>query len=397
MALGINERMSSKDQFTLSTEIKTPALLEYFVNLPDPRIERCKQHELIDIIAIAILATICGAEHLTEMEQFGIAKQDWLKTFLNLKNGIPTHDTFARVFARLKPSAFRECFVDWVQAINTATAGEVVAIDGKTARRSHNQGAGIKALHLVSAWATRNRLTLGQIKVDQKSNEITAVPELLQLLEIKGCIVTVDALNTQKDIAREIRQQGAHYVLALKENHPNLHAEVAGIFEAVRNVNLTERAITPFETIEKGHGRIETRRCWSIEAPDWLMGFEQWRDLNSLILVEARREIKDQQTTELRYYLSSLSADAKRAADAVRAHWGIENSLHWSLDVSFGEDDSRVRVGHAPENLALVRKITHNLLQHETTLKRGIKTKRLKAGWDETYLLKVLNAKPCVT
>lgn len=389
--------MSSKDQSTLLTKTKTPALLEYFADLPDPRIERCKQHELIDLIAIAILATICGAEHFTEMEEFGIAKQDWLKTFLNLKNGIPAHDTFARVFAQLKPSAFRERFVDWVQAINTATAGEVVAIDGKTARRSHNKGAGIKALHLVSAWATRNRLTLGQIKVDQKSNEITAVPQLLRLLEIKGCIVTVDALNTQKDIAHEIREQEADYVLALKENHPNLHAEVAGIFEAVRNVNATDRAITPFETIETGHGRIETRRCWSIEAPDWLIGYDQWRDLKSLILVEARREIKGQQTTELRYYLSSLSADAKCAADAVRAHWGIENSLHWSLDVSFGEDDSRVRVGHAPENLALVRKITHNLLQHETTLKRGIKTKRLKAGWDEAYLLKVLNAKPCVT
>jgi len=186
-------------------------------------------------------------------------------------------------------------------------------------------------------------------------------------------------------------------VLALKENHPNLHAEVKGIFEAVRNIKAPDRPIKPIETIEKGHGRTETRRCWSIEAPDWLMGFDQWRDLNSLILVEARREIKDQQTTELRYYLSSLSADAKRAAAAVRAHWGIENSLHWSLDVSFGEDDSRVRVGHAPENLALVRKITHNLLQHETTLKRGIKTKRLNAGWDEAYLLKVLNAKPCVT
>ena len=388
--------MSSKDQSTLLTKTKTPGLLEYFADLPDPRIERCKQHELIDLIAIAILATICGAEHFTEMEEFGIAKQDWLKTFLNLKNGIPAHDTFARVFARLKPAAFRECFVDWVQAINTATAGEVVAIDGKTARRAHHKGAGSKALHLVSAWATRNRLTLGQIKVDKKSNEITAVPELLRLLEIKGCLVTVDALNTQKDIAHEIREQGADYVLAIKENHPNLHAEAAGIFEAVRNVTATDRASTPFETIETGHGRTETRRCWSIEAPDWLMGFDQWRDLNSLILVEAQREIKGQQTTELRYYLSSLSADAKRAAAAVRAHWGIENSLHWSLDVSFGEDDSRVRVGHAPENLALVRKITHNLLQHETTLKRGIKTKRLKAGWDEAYLLRVLNAKPCV-
>lgn len=376
---------------------RTPSLLEYFADLPDPRIERCKEHALLDIVAIAILATICGAEHFTEMEEFGRAKQAWLKSFLKLPHGIPTHDTFARVFARLKPAAFRERFIDWVQAINTVTAGEVIAVDGKTARRSHDKSGGIKALHLVSAWATRNRLTLGQVKVDEKSNEITAVPELLNLLEIKGCLVTVDALNTQKEIARAIREQEADYVLALKDNHPKLQAEVAGIFVAVRQAKTHDPALRPVETIETGHGRTETRRCWSVEAPDWLTGYEQWCDLHSLILVEATREVKDQQTTETRYYLSSLAPDAPRAAAAVRAHWGIENSLHWSLDVSFGEDDSRVRVGHAPENLALVRKITHNLLQHETTLKRGLKTKRLKAGWDESYLLKVLNAKPIVT
>ena len=376
---------------------RTPSLLEYFADLPDPRIERCKEHALLDIVAIAILATICGAEHFTEMEEFGRAKQAWLKSFLKLPHGIPTHDTFARVFARLKPAAFRERFIDWVQAINTVTAGEVIAVDGKTARRSHDKSGGIKALHLVSAWATRNRLTLGQVKVDEKSNEITAVPELLNLLEIKGCLVTVDALNTQKEIARAIREQEADYVLALKDNHPKLQAEVAGIFVAVRQAKTHDPALRPVETIETGHGRTETRRCWSVEAPDWLTGYEQWCDLHSLILVEATREVKDQQTTETRYYLSSLAPDAPRAAAAVRAHWGIENSLHWSLDVSFGEDDSRVRVGHAPENLALVRKITHNLFQHETTLKRGLKTKRLKAGWDESYLLKVLNAKPIVT
>lgn len=376
---------------------QTPSLLEYFADLPDPRIDRCKQHELIDILAIAILATICGAEHFTEMEEFGRAKQDWLKSFLKLPNGIPTHDTFARVFAQLKPSAFRERFIDWVQAISTATSGEVVAIDGKTARRSHDKAGGIKALHLVSAWATRNRLTLGQVKVDDKSNEITAVPELLRLLEIKGCIVTVDALNTQKEIAAEIREQGADYVLALKENHPNLQSEVSGIFVAVTASTANDPEIKPVETIETGHGRTEKRRCWSIPAPEWLIGFDQWRDLNSLILVEATREIKDQKTTELRYYLSSLPADAGRAAEAVRAHWGVENSLHWSLDVSFGEDDSRIRVGHAPENVALLRKITHNLLVHETSLKRGIKTKRLKAGWDEAYLMMVLNVKPSIT
>jgi predicted transposase YbfD/YdcC len=372
----------------------TPSLLEYFADLPDPRIDRCKEHELIDIITIAILATICGAEHFTEMETFGQAKHDWLKTFLALKNGIPSHDTFARVFARLRPAAFQERFARWVQAVRTATDDEVIGIDGKTARRSHDKGAGLGPLHLVSAWAARNRLVLGQIKVDEKSNEITAVPELLRLLEIKGCIVTVDALNTQKEIAHEIREQGADYVMALKQNHPILRTEVEGIFEAVCEDDNVDDSISTSESLERHHGRTETRRCWSVEAPSWLTGFSEWRDLHSLILVESTREIKEQGTTELRYYLSSLPPNAERAAKAVREHWGVENSLHWVLDVAFHEDDSRVRVGHAPENLALVRKITHNLLQQEKTFKRGVKTKRFLAALDEDYLLKVLHLKP---
>lgn len=374
----------------MPTQPATPSLLEYFADLPDPRIDRCKEHSLTDIIAIAILAMICGADHFTEMEEFGIRKKEWLKGFLELKNGIPTHDTFARVFARLNPSAFQERFVRWVQAIASLTEGEVIAIDGKTARRSHHKGSGIRAMHLVSAWATRNRLTLGQIKVDEKSNEITAVPELLRLLAIKGCIVTVDALNTQKDIANEICEQGANYVLALKENHPTLHNEVVGIFEAVCKDDNSDGAVSITESRETGHGRMETRRCWSIEAPEWLSGFAEWKDLKSLVMIESTREVKDQKTTENRYYLASIAPNAEIASQAVRNHWGVENSLHWSLDVTFREDDSRVRVGHASENLALVRKMTHNLLQQETSLKRGIKTKRLAAALDDSYLLKVL-------
>jgi len=392
------------------TQTAPPSLLEYFANLPDPRLDRCKGHNLFDIIAIAILATICGAEHFTEMEEFGREKQVWLKTFLELKNGIPSHDTFARVFARLDPAAFEKQFITWVQAVATATAGEVVAIDGKTARGSADRSTGQRPLHLVNAWATSNRLVLGQLKVDKKSNEITAVPELLQLLDIKGCIVTVDALNTQTRIAAQICDQEADYVMALKGNHPNLQAEVAGIFKAVRQevsvesvinaeaepevIASTSTAISFTESVETGHGRTETRRCWSIAAPTWLIGFSLWCNLRSLILIESIRQINGQVTVELRYYLSSLEPDAKRAGQAVRAHWGVENSLHWMLDVAFKEDDCRVRVGHAPENLALVRKITHNLLQQETTVKRGVKTKRLKAGWSEAYLLKVLNATP---
>jgi predicted transposase YbfD/YdcC len=371
-----------------------PVLLEYFADLPDPRIDRCKDHALSDILAIALLATLCGAEHFTEMEAFGRAKEAWLKTFLPLKNGIPAHDTFARVFAVLKPQAFHECFLRWVQELRTVTEDEYVGVDGKTLRRAHRRGTGVKPLHLVQAWAVRNRLVLGQLKVDQKSNEMKAVPELLWMLVLKGCIVTVDALNTQKDIAHEIRAQEADYVLALKENHPTLCHEVRGVFEAVREVPKTDQTVSRSESVERQHGRTETRRCWSVAAPEWLTGFAEWRDLRSIVMVEAVRTVATKTSTAQRYYLSSLAPDAARAAAAIRAHWGVENSLHWVLDVAFREDDSRVCTGYAAENLALARKITHNLMQQEKTDKRGVKSKRLRAGWDEKYLLSVLNAKP---
>lgn len=387
-----------------ANKAETPAILDYFAEMTDSRRDNeNKRHKLIDIIAIAILATICGAEHFTEMEQWGEANEDWLRTFLELPNGIPSHDTFGDVFARLAPAEFNKCFISWVEAIRTATDGEVIAIDGKTLRRSHQRRKGVGAIHLVSAWARSNRLTLGQVKVDGKSNEITAIPELLRLLHLKGCIVTIDAMGTQKEIAELICEKGADYVLALKDNQPNLKAEVEGIFAAECAAQKEEqkskkqsspKAADVFETSESGQGRVETRRVYSLEAPEWLRDKEQWSRLSSLIMVEARRELNDQTSTERRYYLSSLAPDANRAAEAVRGHWGIENSSHWILDVAFDEDDSRVRVGNAPENLALVRKLTHNLLQQETTLKRGIQTKRLKAGWDRSYLLKILNVKP---
>ena len=379
---------------TMATKPVIPSLIEYFADLPDPRIDRCKAHQLIDIIVIAVLAVICGAEHFSEMEDFGIAKQDWLRTFLELKNGIPSHDTFARVFALLSPISFQERFVQWMEAVRTVTSGEVVGLDGKTMRRSHDKGKGLKALHLVSAWATRNRLVLGQVKVNEKSNEITAVPELLKLLNLKGCIVTTDALNTQKETVHEIREQGADYLLPVKENHPYLQAEIKGVFEAVLNGTASLNPISTAETQDQGHGRIETRRGWSVPAPEWLTGFDQWRDLKSLTLIESTRTIKDQSTVETRYFISSLEPDAPHALEVVRAHWGVENSLHWVLDVAFREDDSRVRIRNAAENLALVRKITHNILQQEKTLKRGVKTKRLMAAWDEAYLLKVLGLIP---
>lgn len=377
------------------------SILDYFAELPDPRRDNeNKRHQLIDIIAISILATICGAEHFTEMEDYGQANLDFLRTFLELPNGIPSHDTFGYVFARLDCNDFKKCFAAWVNSIRDATDGEVVAIDGKTLRRSHQRGRGKGPLHLVSAWAANNRLTLGQVKVDEKSNEITAVPELLKLLYLKGCIVTIDAMGTQKEIARQIREKEADYVLALKDNQPTLYAEVEGIFIAEEDSLRSEKksksqesGSTMYETVEQGHGRRETRRVLSVAAPEWLGKKETWQDLRSLVMVEAKREVNGQASTERRYFISSLSPDAQRAAEIVRSHWGIENSLHWVLDVAFREDDSRVRAGNAPENLALIRKLTHNLLKHETTLKRGIKTKRLVAAWDRKYLLKILNVK----
>jgi predicted transposase YbfD/YdcC len=380
---------------------ETQSILEYFAELPDPRRDnQNKRHELLDIIAIAILATICGAEHFTEMEEWGEANEEWLRSFLKLPNGIPSHDTFGHVFARLDSTEFKKCFAAWVESIRTATAGEVIPLDGKTMRRSGNKGEG--AVHIVSAWASRNRLTLGQVKVDEKSNEITAIPELLQLLYLKGCIVTIDAMGTQKEIAKAICEKEADYVLALKDNQPNLRAEVEGIFEAELAQRKKEEsskkprsaaAADFIETIDNNHGRRETRRVHSLQAPEFLLNKEAWHGLKSLIMVEAIREVSGQVSTERRYYIASLAPNAELAADAVRSHWTIENSLHWVLDLAFREDDLRVRAGNAPENLALIRKLTHNLLQQEKTLKRGIKTKRRKAGWDRNYLLKILNVK----
>lgn len=385
----------------LAKAAERESILDYFAELPDPRRDgQNKRHKLIDIITISILATICGAEHFTEMEVYAEANEEFLKTILELPNGIPSHDIFGYVYARIDPNEFGKCFASWIESIREATEGEVVAIDGKTLRRSHQRSKGKGPLHLVSAWATFNRLTLAQVKVDEKSNEIKAVPELLELLYLKGCIVTIDAMGTQKEIAAGIREKEADYVLALKDNQPILRAEVEGVFEAEVESGIQkdlENNGRWQETIERGHGRKETRRVMSVEAPDWLTNKDEWRDLRSLILVESVREEREKTSKEKRYFISSLPPDASRAAEIIRSHWAVENSLHWVLDVAFREDDSRIRAGNAPENLALVRKLTHNLLKQETTLKRGIKTKRLKAAWDNKYLLKILALTPSDT
>lgn len=367
-------------------------LFAHFADLPDPRKRphEC-DHLLIDIISIAILAVICGADEITALETFGHARQEWLQTFLALPHGIPSHDTFGRVLARLSPREFERCFRRWVASVAQLTAGEVVALDGKRLRRSHARAQGQEPLQLVSAWAQANRLTLGQYKVADDSNEITAVPELLRLLDVTGCIVTVDAINTQKDTAAAIRAQGADYVLALKANHGLLYEAVQDLCAAVEDNRTAHLPFATHQTLDGEHGRIETRCYLSVMAPEYLPGFAEWQDLVSVGKVEARREVGDKVSVETRYYLTSLVVDAPRLAQAVRGHWSVENSCHWVLDVVFGEDDCRVRTGHAAENFALLRRLANSLLQQEKTTKVGIANKRFKAALDPRYLLKVLN------
>lgn len=372
------------------------SLIEHFQDLPDPRVDRTKDHDLIDILVIAVCTLLCAGESFNDMEDFGHAKHDWFKTFLRLRSGIPSHDTFNRVFAALDPKAFLDCFLRWTQSLRTAVGQEIVALDGKALRRALNDDQSVK--YVVSAWAEDNGLVLGQLKVADKSNEITALPELLRVLELGGCIVTVDAMGTQKKIAREIIEADADYVLALKGNHETVHEEVKGFLDQT----VAERAAQPrrpskaaatlavLESVEKDHGRIETRRYYQSDQLGWFADRAQWEGLKSMGMVEAIREVGTQRTVERRYYLSSLTPGVETFARAVRSHWGIENKLHWVLDVQMREDQSRARAGYAAENLATLRRLALNLLRRENTKRRGIRGKQLNASWNHAYLLRLL-------
>ncbi|HEY7419378.1 MAG TPA: ISAs1 family transposase [Ktedonobacteraceae bacterium] len=370
------------------------ALIEHFAHLDDPHVERTRLHQLLDIVVIAICAVIAGAESWDDIALFGEAKRAWFATFLGLPNGIPSHDTFNRVFAALGPDQFRAGFASWVQAALPRLPPQVIALDGKTMRGSHDRYHGKAAIHIVSAWASASRLVLAQVKVEDKSNEITALPEVLRQLAMSGCVVTIDAMGCQRDIAEQIVTQKANYVLALKATQPDLLEEVVDCFTQAEADAYHQVCHTVAETINKGHGRLEIRRHTLLAEPEyltWLQEEHHWPGLQALGRVEAERRLGEERTREARYYVLSRAMSAAAFAEVVRSHWGIENAVHWVFDVTFGEDHSRMSGSHAAENMVVLRHLVRNLLEREQSQpSRSLKGKRLKAGWDHDYLLKIL-------
>lgn len=369
---------------------------EHFSQIEDPRIERNKLHPLLNILVIAICAVICGAENWVDVALYGNLKKEWLGKYLDLTNGIPSHDTFGRVFRRLKADAFQACFLAWVKAVNELTQGQVIAIDGKELRRSMDERLGKRAIHMISAWASENRLVLAQQKVDEKSNEITAIPALLEMLEIAGCIITIDAMGCQKEIAQQITDQQGEYVLAVKENQGHLFADIKHLCALYLQHEQPMFYFNDYaKTVEKDHDRIEIRECWTLDAVFYgssIRNIGEWAQVKTLVMIRRERWRPEKTESHTRYYISSLTGKAERFLKVIRGHWGIENSLHWVLDMAFNEDQSRLHKDNGAENLAVIRHIALNLLRNEKSAKVGIKAKRLKAGWDDAYLFKVLSS-----
>ena len=371
-------------------DISVATIARHFGKIDDPRIDRTKLHLLSDILTIAICAVICDADGWVDVENYGISKHAWLTSFLALPNGIPSHDTFGRVFARIDPTQFQHCFMRWMREIYRVTHGEVVPIDGKTLRHSFDTELDLAPIHMVSAWATRNRLVLGQLKVADKSNEITAIPALLKTLDIAGCIVTIDAMGCQKAIARQIIEQHGEYVLALKANQETLYTDVQALLDHLIATTATD--LDYHETYDENHGRIERRRYWTTSTLDTIRTRDAWQQLQTVGVAEAERSRNGETTIERRYYIVSLPSDAKLFCTAVRSHWQIENVVHWVLDIAFREDECRIRMEHGPENFAVLRHIALNLLRQEATFKGSIKSKRHRAGWNDAYLTQVLQS-----
>jgi predicted transposase YbfD/YdcC len=367
------------------------SIWEHFCVLPDPRVDRTKLHKLEDILTIALCAVICGAETWVDIADFGRAKESWLRTFLELPHGIPSHDTFGRIFAVLDPRGFERCFQSWIGELAGSSEGKLIAIDGKTIRRSLDRANGKAAIHMVTAWVHENHAVFAQVRTEDKSNEITAIPQLLEMLNLKASTVTIDAIGCQRDIAQKVLDKDGHYVLAVKRNQETLYEDIRLFLDDAIENGFHGLEHDLYERTEKDHGRIETRRCWTTGQTGWLRQRHAWPGLQSIAAVDCRRQTGQTISTERRYFISSLPGrTAQRIAVAVRNHWSVENELHWSLDVCFGEDQSRVRIGNAAENLSRVRRLALTLLKQEKTAKVGIKAKRLMAGWNENYLLKVL-------
>jgi predicted transposase YbfD/YdcC len=366
----------------------TNALTSFFDQINDPRRDLSKRHKLNDILLIGIVSVICGAETWNNIEEYARAKEDFLRGFLELPNGIPSHDTFNRVFSAIDNQQFEKCFIQWVSSLAGLSKNQVVAIDGKTIRGAKHHGKN-SPIHLVSAWASKNNMVLGQVKTNEKSNEITAIPKLLEILQLQDTIVSIDAMGCQEEIARKIIDKDADYILAVKLNQKSLFEDIEDEFKLI---NETENNTNT--TLDVDHGRIETRKCQVITNLDHIQNTQKWENLKTVIRLDSIREFKnsDKPTEKgTRYYISSIYATPEDFQNHIRSHWSIENKLHWILDVAFGEDASRKRSGNSPQNFSTLNKIALNLLKNEKTLKVGIKGRRLKAGWDNNYLIKVLN------
>jgi predicted transposase YbfD/YdcC len=367
----------------------TATFMEHFSDLKDPRDDKNKKHQLMDILFLVIAAVISGAEGWEAIEAFGQEKLNWLRKYFPFANGVPSHDCIRMVMISLSPKALQGCFVRWMQAVVEVAQGEVVAIDGKPIRRSFERAGGLGPIHMVSAWAKGNGVSLGQVKTDEKSNEITAIPALLGLLELRGCIVTIDAMGCQREIAEKIREQGADYVLAVKANQKELHEAMEDYFETAQQADYRAVTLERVEEVDSGHGRVEVRHYELVGDLSTLPKPEQWKDLQGIARVECERHMDGQVSSEVRYYITSFGQKVGRLAEAVRGHWGIENSLHWVLDVSFREDDSRLRTGYGAENFAVIRHIALNLLKREPST-GSLKRKRYKAALSNEFRSNVL-------
>lgn len=371
-------------------------LLELLEGLPDPRVDRTKKHKLVDILTIALCGALCGVDNFVELQRFGLAKRKWFDTFLELPNGIPSHDTFGRVFAALDPDAFRAVFIAWVISWGKEIAGRQIAVDGKTLRCSHDRANGIAAIHMVNAFATDSGIALGQVKTASKSNEITAVPPLLEMLRLEGCLVTFDAMHCQKDTMQKVTDCGGEYLVALKTNQGSTYDDVEEYFDDIRRRELEKEESNHLVTTDGEHGRIEVREHWYTDDVDWLQKRNEWPGLKGIGMVRRERTVGSRKpSSEVHYYLSGMAeGSVERFAPGIRAHWAVENKLHWILDVAFDEDRCRARMGHAAENFAIIRQAALNLIKQEKTVKVGMKTKRKMCGWDHNYILLVLSGDP---